>query len=425
MVKGRLRRLWVWSRPTLALILAGLLLTGSTLHARDTADYARKYTRSREFSFSKWTMDAARLKLGQFALGVSGYLESVDRQNAVRTYIDLVVEAGNQEARLEQMMSDPEGAFPPATIHALTADITNIRQHQTALQPIAETILQGQAATILSEVGLGLGGEPFPPLAFHFTQPPAALIISPRDIIRQDVNISLDPKMSLEERIALESAVEREMDVSALVVSIGGIGIYPTMVQESSSLTWIAEVIVHEWVHNYLTLRPLGILYASSPELRTMNETTANLIGKEVGRKVLERYYPDLVPPPRDEDTSITVPDEPPAFDFRAEMRETRERVDASLAEGRIDEAEVYMEERRQFFWENGYRIRRLNQAYFAFHGAYADEPGGAAGDDPVGEAVRELWSLIDSPAEFLRTMSWMNDYADLQAALALWQEGR
>jgi hypothetical protein len=425
MVKRRLRRLWDLSRSTLTLVLACLLLTGSTIHARDTAEYVRKFTRAREFSFSHWTMGALRLKLGQFALGATGYLSGVDGQTAVRTYIDLVAEASDQEVRLEQMMSDPNGIFPPATIRALSEEVTRIRQLQNVFQPVAETILQEQAAMVLSEMGLGLGGEPFPPLAFHFTQPPAALIISPRDVIRQDGNISLDPEISLEERVALERNVEREMDVSALVVSIGGIGIYPTMVQESTSLTWISEVVVHEWVHNYLTLRPLGLLYNSSPELRTMNETTANLIGKEVGRKMLERYYPDLVPPPPAEDAQITSLDESSAFDFRGEMRETRVHVDDLLAEGKVEEAESYMEERRQIFWENGYRIRRLNQAYFAFHGAYADEPGGAAGDDPVGEAVRELWALMDSPAEFLRMMSWMNDYADLQAALASWQGGR
>jgi hypothetical protein len=323
------------------------------------------------------------------------------------------------------MISDPERTFPPATIQGLLAEITDIRQHQRALQPVAETILQEQAALILSEMGFGLGGEPFPPLAFHFTQPPAALIVSPRDIIRQDGNISLDPMISLEERITLETTVESEMDVSALVVAIGGIGIYPTMVQESSSLTWITEVIAHEWVHNYLTLRPLGLLYNSSPELRTMNETTANLIGKEVGRKMIERFYPDLSPHPQNVVAQSADPEEPPTFDFRAAMRETRVRVDDLLAQGRIEEAESYMEERRRVFWEHGYRIRRLNQAYFAFHGAYADEPGGAAGDDPVGEAVRELWALIDSPAVFLRTMSWMNDYTDLQATLTSWQQGQ
>jgi hypothetical protein len=31
---------------------------------------------------------------------------------------------------------------------------------------------------------------------------------------------------------------------------------------------------------------------------------------------------------------------------------------------------------------------------------------------------VRKLWDKIGSPAEFLRTMARMNDYADLQVAL-------
>ena len=72
-------------------------------------------------------------------------------------------------------------------------------------------------------------------------------------------------------------------------------------------------------------------------------------------------------------------------------MHATRVVVDAMLASGKIDDAENYMEQRRQVFVNNGYFIRRLNQAYFAFYGAYADVPGGAAGEDPVGPAVRAL----------------------------------
>ena len=46
------------------------------------------------------------------------------------------------------------------------------------------------------------------------------------------------------------------------------------------------------------------------------------------------------------------------------------------------------MEARREIFWQNGYAIRKLNQAYFAFYGAYADIPGGPAGEDPVAERL-------------------------------------
>jgi len=147
-----------------------------------------------------------------------------------------------------------------------------------------------------------------------------------------------------------------------------------------------------------------------------MNETTASIAGKEIGRKVLEMFYPELVPQP-EPGTEPLEPTEPPAFDFRAEMHETRVTVDELLADGEIDEAESYMERRRSFFWEHGYQIRKLNQAYFAFYGAYADEPGGAAGaaEDPVGEAVRALRAQSPSLAAFLKRISWVTSFEQLQ----------
>jgi len=59
----------------------------------------------------------------------------------------------------------------------------------------------------------------------------------------------------------------------------------------------------------------------------------------------------------------------------------------------------------------NGYYIRKLNQAYFAFYGAYADVPGGPAGEDPVGPAVRALRSQSQSPAVSLPAMGWPPTY--------------
>ena len=66
--------------------------------------------------------------------------------------------------------------------------------------------------------------------------------------------------------------------------------------------------------------------------------------------------------------------------------------VDYLLSIGQVKRAESYMEQRRELFWQNGYRIRKINQAYFAFYGSYNDTPGGgAAGDDPIGPAVQQL----------------------------------
>jgi hypothetical protein len=88
------------------------------------------------------------------------------------------------------------------------------------------------------------------------------------------------------------------------------------------------------------------------------------------------------------------------------------------LAAGKIDEAESYMEQRRQLFVQNGYTIRKLNQAYFAFYGAYADVPGGAAGEDPVGPAVRALRAHSKSLADFINRIAWMTSFDELKKAV-------
>jgi len=299
------------------------------------------------------------------------------------------------------------------------AQLQRLYRQRATLGPLAESALQTQLSLILKEQGLTLGGQPLPPVLYRSTPLPLSLVVSPREVIRQEANISLRPDLTVDQQVALEDRVDHALNVSSLVVPVGGIGTYPTMVMQTTDLNWLAEVVAHEWVHNYLSLRPLGMLYTHSPELRTINETVASIAGKELGRMVIARFYPDrLPPPPSPPATGSSSPPPPPAFDFRAEMRKTRLEVDRLLAAGRIEEAEAYMEARRRVFWEHGYRIRKLNQAYFAFYGAYADQPGGAAGEDPVGAAVRTLWDRSPSLTDFLHRVAWITSFEQLQQIL-------
>jgi hypothetical protein len=393
------------------------LLGGSAPAERSASDQVHRFTAPLEFDFAGWTLAALEVKVRQDSVADAGYLSEAERTEVVRSYIELVDEANRLEGDVERLYADPDLANAEAASADERAALAEVRRRLEELRPATETILQDQAAVILDEGGLTNLGAPFPPVAFHMSQLPLGLVVSPRSEIRQDALITLLPDLTIEQQVALEQAIEEQLGVSALVVQIGGIGTYPTMIEETTALDWLAEVIVHEWTHNYLTLRPLGLYYDTSPETRTMNETAANLIGKTFGRWLIERYYPERLPPapvesvPPPAETSEPPPSEPPAFDFNAEMHETRVEVDRLLAEGKIDEAESYMEQRRQSLLEHGYVIRRLNQAYFAFHGAYADAPQGAAGADPVGEAVRELWARSPSPAAFLRSMAWMNSF--------------
>lgn len=407
-----------------AITLGALLLGGSVVLLSDPVERVRAYTRQIEFNYVSWTLEALWSKWQQLSVGSGEYVPVEDQSQVVLDYLELVRQIGTAQNDVARLYADPDVADPEAASADLRRQIEDLQAQRDQLGPLAESVFQAQLTAVLGEMGISLGGQPVPPVMYHITPPPNALIVSPREAIRQDANISVNPDMTLDEITALEDQVAENLDVSTLVVGIGGIGLYPTMVMQTTDLNWLAEVVAHEWVHNFLTLRPLGVSYLSSPELRTMNETVASIAGKEIGRQLVATYYPELLPPPPAPETPTPepapqeTPAEPPAFDFRAEMHTTRLAVDRLLAEEKVPEAEAYMEARRRFFWDHGYRLRKLNQAYFAFYGAYADQPGGAAGEDPVGTAVRALRDQSASLVQFLNRISWMWRFDQLQRAV-------
>jgi hypothetical protein len=184
----------------------------------------------------------------------------------------------------------------------------------------------------------------------------------------------------------------------------------------------VADVMAHEWVHHYLMFYPLGWEYMRSGEARTINETVASIVGEWAGQEIILQFYQPLLAsgkglpsPLKPEHRDEAAPPEV-RFDFRAEMHRTRVNVDRLLAEGKIVEAEWYMEAQCRYFVAQGYRIRQLNQAYFAFHGSYAGAPGGAAGEDPIGPLVRRGWAVSSTPKEFLRTFTDITTLERLRA---------
>ncbi len=403
-----------------------LLLHGSAPRPLEVSERARAFTREVEFDHLTWTIDATWLKIRQNALSTPHYIRREERLRIVDEYIRLTERILQAENDLSRIYADPTISNPEVASADLRATLDSLYRRQNALAPLAEAVIEDQVSTILAELGLTIGGQPIPPVSYHVSPLPLALIISPRDKIQEEASISLLPDLTVDQQAALEERIDRALNVSSLVVPIGGLGAYPTMVMRTTSLPWLLETVAHEWIHNYLALRPLGMNYNTSPELRTMNETTASIAGKEIGELTLRRFYPHLAALASPDEESVSLPyrkPDPhdihlPPFDFRAEMHETRVTVDKLLAEGKIEEAEAYMEERRRVFWANGYPIRKLNQAYFAFYGAYADVPGGAAGEDPVGPAVRALRAQSASLAEFIKRIAWMDSFADLQRAL-------
>lgn len=408
---------------TLAVMIAA---TADAPQLNGTSDRVRAFTREIEFDYPNWVWNAAWTKFEQGAVGLPYLFDRGTNKGIVIEYLRTTQNLMQAEQQVEKIFADPAVTDKESASAYVRAQRDKFIARQNSLAPLAEATLQSQISNALAELGLTTSGQPLPPVLYHISSTPLALIVSPRNVIQQTANISVLPTLTLDNQIKLEDEVAKSLDVSTLVVPIGGVGVYPTMVTETTDLRWTLDTIAHEWTHNYLDLRPLGINYSTTPELRTMNETTASIAGNEVGTYVIQKYYPELLQSSSHRNLTsfneATFPvnqlDDPPAFDFRAEMHETRVTADKLLAEGKIEEAESYMEKRRQVFWDNGYLLRKLNQAYFAFHGAYADVPGGAAGEDPVGPAVRALRERSTSLADFINTIAWMTSFQQLQQAI-------
>ncbi len=425
MLKSLLRRILYALSILPTLCVLALVLQSDSYLPQTTTDKVHLYTAPYEFDFVSWEAEAVWAKALQYLVGDERYISDADQHALVLSYDRLLDSIFADQGDLAKIFSDPGISDPMQASAPLRATLAQKRRRQAGEQSLVETVLQSQVAAELSAQGFSVGGEVLPPVLFRYSQIPMGLVISPRGDIRQDANIQLIPGLTLEQQIALEAEVEQKLGVSALVVPLGGLGTFPTMIMESSWTNWVVEAVSHEWTHIYLYFMPLGQRYETSGDMRTINETAASLVGKAIGALVIEHNYPELVPPPPQPAApadSAPATAAPPAFNYSHEMYVTRVEADRLLAAGKIDEAEQYMEARRVFIMdhvaEHGNYIRRLNQAFFAFYGTYADTPG-ERGEDPVGPAVVKLFNQCPTPGAFLRAISKVTSFQALQELAA------
>ena len=362
------------------------------------------------FDFVAWEVDAWVQKITMDLTGAAYYVPEDVRPQLVRDFMvetAAVRRLGRDLDTVYATAADPEQAS-----QTLQAELAQKRAALMRLQPLAEAILEQQVGAVLEDEGFH---RLLPPVKMHMTPLPMLLIVSPRDSIEQKYVFALTHGLAAPQMDVLEQAVFEENDLSALVVPIGGLAVYPTMVIETGNLDFVTDTIAHEWVHVWLFPRPLGFRYAADNDVRTINETTASVFGREIGEQVMVRYYGKEIVTEIEIERGDREEEDVPVFDFRAAMQETRIEADRLLAEGQIEEAEAYMEKRRLLFVENGYLLRKINQAYFAFHGAYADTPG-ATGGDPIGPAVLTVRENAPSLKAFMQTMGGVGALDDLEA---------
>ena len=62
-----------------------------------------------------------------------------------------------------------------------------------------------------------------------------------------------------------------------------------------------------------------------------------------------------------------------------------------------------------------GYSIRKINQAYFAFRGNYADGPSSI---NPIGSELEEFRGYFDNVGEFIKTIRGVKSYKEFTSLL-------
>ena len=332
-----------------------------------------------------------------------------ERARQVQEYFQLGAELAGLGFELQRVAAET-GPGAEDTIARLESNAEEIRATRTGLRGDVEEALEAAISEVLAEEGVGSWGEfLFPPVDIRLDGPPKLLVTSPRDRIERQHDVLIDPDIRLVQREQVESHLLVGSNLSAVVLDIGGLATYPASIPDTQPLRWTVQASAHEWFHHYFYFRSFGQNMFTDSEMLTLNETVAEMAGRDIGDRTYRRLggNPEPISPGTAEVTEDAA-QESAEFDFNREMRTTRVRADELLAEGGIEEAEAYMEERRKVFLENGFAIRKLNQAYFAFHGTYAES---GASVSPIGDQLAEFRKLMPDLKTFIHAMSAISNY--------------
>jgi len=396
-----------------ASLLSLCLLGGSCASTQDFDAHLSSIVKPYRFSIVKWESRAIPREANQWIFGSRQKID--DEVLMVTEYFSTI----EQIKTLESEINAINAGNKPGDLASLEAELNMLQEQKMAVKDIAERIIEKQIKKTLAQQGIFNPMDRhirlrvnFPPLNFKLEEPPHLLVISPRDRIESIREIILLPSMSLEEIEEIEAEVDK-LGVSSLVVELGGVGAtYPSLVTDEASLRFTIDTVTEEWLHQYLVFKPLGFLYlldltgvSRNYEIAVMNETLASMVSQEISTMVVENYY--LQYENGGNQTQIAGSE----FDFNREMRDIRRAVDNYLARGEIEQAEEFMEQKRQYLASKGYYIRKLNQAYFAFYGTYADSPTSIS---PIGLELKKLRSQSASLKEFLDKVAAMASRQDL-----------
>jgi len=398
-----LKSLWVS-----LLALAIFFLAGSTF---GTGDAITQISKSHLYSVARWEVGNFLKKWTYAVQDLFGSEASIEEKlQAVQRYFAISEEINALAFRVKQA---EDGFTAEPELPRLQQELLALRHQRGGLEADVEERLEAMITSELKRVDVSsslLGvGFLWPPVDFRLDQVPKLLVVSSRDRIDTITTKLIKPDISHEDRETLESTIDSR-DLSSLVLSIGGLATYPSLIPEGRSLKGALRLAAHEWTHHYLFFHPLGRGYADNGSMTTLNETVADVVGDEIGDAVYQRFF--ATPEERAVVPPVASDPDPNRFDFTAFMRETRVETERLLAAGQVEDAEAYMERRRSELTDHGYFFRKINQAFFAFNGSYANRAGSVS---PIGGQVSAVRDASATLGDFLSAVAGYDSYESFE----------
>lgn len=363
-----------------ALLAVGLLGSAALVGALAASPLGETVGRAVEgerFGLARWQAEFA---LNRWLGLVGGLVYEEPRCDAPATLARLAAQAEPQDAAAMQCV---ERALERAVSEAVSA-----------LELATRLPLFGSQAVV------------WPPVDIELERAPRVLAVSPRSEIRLAASVLLSPQLAREEYARIEAAIEADGEWSAWIGGVGGVATYPALVIPRADWGAALRLVGHEWMHHYLIFHPLGQAYFASDAMRTINETAADIAGDEIGALAAGAA---IVAGEAEE-----VGDDA-AHPVLAALRGLRLEVDALLADGRVEEAEARMEAGRAELTALGARYRRINQAFFAFRGGYADRADAVS---PYGPLLQGLRERSGSLAAFVAAIRGIGSVVEAEAVL-------
>ena len=346
-----------------------------------------------------------------------------DRRAALDRYVELVGEIRPARADLNRVTS---AEFTDSfEIEKAQSNLDRLIRERNQIRDAVEEFLEQRIADSVRSPEVDLVSSfVWPPVDFRIGDPPKLLVTSRRDEIVRLEDVLIDPAIPADDMEGIEDELSLDHDISAVILQTGGLASYPNVIP-TTSLKRLLDVASHEWLHAYLAFYPLGQAYFSGGEIRSVNETLADIFGREVGWRVYSDVTgEEFAAPVRPESAARKIdsnahdddePEEPDVFSLNRYMAETRATTDDLLEAAEIEEAEAYMESRRVKLLDHGYTIRKINQAYFAFHGTYAESPSSVS---PIARYLWDLREQVDSVGELVKLMRPVSTYEQFEQLL-------